>query len=35
MLGISCKGWEEVETVYDWLSKEIPLQCDYIEHSIF
>lgn len=35
MLGISCKGWEEVETVYDWLSKEIPLQCDYIEHSVF
>lgn len=35
LLGISCKGWEEVETVYDWQSKEIPLQCDYIEHSIF
>ncbi|HEY5972275.1 MAG TPA: hypothetical protein VIT22_09945 [Pseudoxanthomonas sp.] len=31
----SCKEWEEVETVYDWQDKEIPLQCDYIEHSIF
>ena len=35
LLGISCKGWDESETVYDWQEKPIPLQCDYIEHSIF
>lgn len=35
MMDISCKGWEETETVYDWQKKEIPLQCDYIEHSLF
>lgn len=31
----SCSGWDETETVYSWQSKEIPLQCDYIEYSPF
>lgn len=30
---ISCKDWDESETVYEWKSKEIALQCDYIEYS--
>lgn len=33
ILGTSCKEWDESETVYGWQQKEIPLQCDYIEHS--
>lgn len=29
----SCKDLDESETLYDWRSKEIALQCDYIEYS--
>lgn len=29
----SCKDFDESETLYDWRSKEIALQCDYIEYS--
>lgn len=33
LTGMSCREWDESETVYSWQSKEIALQCDYIEHS--
>ena len=33
LIGTSCREWDESETVYSWQPKEIPLQCDYIEHS--
>lgn len=29
----SCKDFDESETLYDWRSSEIALQCDYIEYS--
>jgi len=29
----SCKDLDESETLYDWRSKEIAMQCDYIEYS--
>lgn len=31
----SCGEWDESETLYDWKPKEIALQCDYIEPSVF
>jgi hypothetical protein len=31
--GMACKDLDESETLYDWRSKPIALQCDYIEHS--
>ena len=32
--GVSCKGLDESEYLYDWRSKEHQLSCDYIEFSV-
>jgi hypothetical protein len=31
---VKCSGLDEAEYLYDWRSKELPLQCDYIEFSV-
>lgn len=31
--GVSCKGLDEAEYIYDWRSKEHSLGCDYVEFS--
>lgn len=31
---VLCKELDEAEYLYDWRSKQQPLQCDYIEFSV-